>query len=456
MTSFGFDNGRFEPQADTDSLAARPQNEGSNVCRSAALATLLQGGREETVQVEQVLGLFGFRDPRALAERDWRRESPLGWLRNTVLTVDDLDGTRVQRWLTLNETSQASDAVAFLIAVLASTLERESAASAAALWRGIAPRVRRLSRRPPLFPIYERVFDVIDDDMLGWSPRGWIGDYEDVIGEDRFAEAPSEPVAWDPDLWQRVFQRIGSIAAPYGDRYINTDLVLVLARWRLERALRSPDPITRSFALSALNVPAAPEPDDDPPSSWNTPPVTSPPGTLVVSTIVHGTWGWKGDWWRPNGGFHSFILNNYRQNLHNRGARFSWSGAYSNAQRILAANDFIDWASDVSPHGVQTLFGHSYGGEIAARARLAGTSIHELVYLSTPTSPPVVAAAARTPVVVDIRLQYDPVLGIARRGQRIRGVDGVREVLLNHSLDHGASHNEQVWKDEGVAQRARL
>jgi pimeloyl-ACP methyl ester carboxylesterase len=173
--------------------------------------------------------------------------------------------------------------------------------------------------------------------------------------------------------------------------------------------------------------------------------------------MIHGTWGWKGDWWRPQGEFHRFILQNHRPNLYSRGAKFSWSGAYSDNQRSLAANDFNEWSYDVAPHGIQTVFGHSYGGEVAARALAGGARIHELVLLSTPVTKHLDVAVRSGVPIVDIRLRFDPVLAIAGARQSITSQPNVTEVLLDQwRLDHGATHDEQVWLMEDVARRGRL
>jgi len=173
--------------------------------------------------------------------------------------------------------------------------------------------------------------------------------------------------------------------------------------------------------------------------------------------MIHGTWAWKGDWWRPRSGFHEFILRNHRPNLFSRGAKFSWSGSLRDAHREQAAIDFVKWAADVAPHGLQTVFAHSYGGEVAARASHNRAKIHEVVLLSTPTSPSVCALVGRKVRVVDVRLRFDIVLGIAGRGQRMPAGPNVIEVLLNRwRWSHGATHEEHVWRTEDIAARSRL
>jgi hypothetical protein len=385
--------------------------------------------------------------------RNWRERDPFDDRQtDTGLTPgDNLDETRIRRWEQLNESVDSRDAVAFLIAMLGSSLERESAAAAAALWRGLGLDVSRWPPPgPPRWPLFERLtldeFDRFDPPFRPWSD--WN---QSVIPSD---EGPQ--IEWDPDRWRDVYYRMTArIGERYGDRYsryVDRFGIAVLVRARLDDAIRSPDEIVRSLAFAAL------ESADDSSGSVNEPPrkPATAPGALVTSTMIHGTWGWKGDWWRPQGDFHSFILQNHRPNLYNRGAKFSWSGAYSDRQRAMAAVDFVDWAYDVAPHGLQTVFGHSYGGEVAARAVGAGARIHELVLLSAPVTKHVDAAVESGTPAVDIRLPLDPVLAIAGTRQRIAPRPNVTTVLLRWQLSHGATHDERVWAAEDIARRARL
>lgn len=170
---------------------------------------------------------------------------------------------------------------------------------------------------------------------------------------------------WRPARWSRLYKR-GMVR--FGDRSGKAAVLSLLVRWRLAQALRSTDPTTRSLATSAF-LPLA-EVAMEPPQA-----IRPQSRGVAMSTMIHGTFGWKGDWWRPTADFHNFIVNNHRPNLYSGGARFSWSGAYSAPQRSLAASDFCDWTNDMACAGLQTVFGHSYGGEVAARARVSGAAI---------------------------------------------------------------------------------
>lgn len=450
------DDRPFEVSSSPQSAGQNSESEGTNVCRVAALSAMLGGRTDAIAGLGSELGNLGFSDGLRSGEVRWTdNDDPLD-------SFDGLGGDasdrgdrdpRVYAWQMVNEMRRPREAVTFLAAVLGSELERESAAAAAALWRQLGSvDLGRWSRRRPDWPfMWERLFDLPDLDWPG-GPWGWPFPWQPSPLDGDPTE-PGDELAWEPEQWQRLYSRVSS---RFGDPYSNAALLSFLASWRLRRALRSPDPVTRSFALAAFQP--DPEPDDDGEGLGPTAPSAAiPPGALVVSTMVHGTWGWKGDWWRPRGGFHEFILRTHRPNLYSRGAKFSWSGAYSDGQRAQAAIDFNDWAYDVAPNGLQTVFGHSYGGEVVCRAALSGSRIHELVLLSAPVSRHVQVAAAAGRRIVDVRLRFDPVLALARRRQRLNLASGVVEVLLDRwRLDHGATHREEVWRDEDVARRGGL
>ncbi|WP_139808892.1 alpha/beta fold hydrolase, partial [Mycobacterium avium] len=149
-------------------------------------------------------------------------------------------------------------------------------------------------------------------------------------------------------------------------------------------------------------------------------------------------------------------IDNYRPNLYNGGARFSWSGAYRARHRAKAAEEFAEWAAELAPHGIQTLFGHSYGGEIATRAANLSVPIRQLVLLSTPVTSHVEAAAASGTEIVDVRLPLDPVLALELRTQRIAARQNVTEVITSWRLSHSATHRESVWVSEDIAERAQI
>lgn len=226
---------------------------------------------------------------------DYRQADPFAdGADNPLSPGSQPDQARRQRWLTLNETGRPRDMVAFIVAVLGSASERESAAAAAAQWREVAPRIDDSARsRPDRWWRYERLLGPLDDELLDLD----FQPFPDLFADDADPDNPDvvEAIEWNPEQWQNTFARVTSAL---GSRYDDPYLIGLLVRWRLRRALRSPDPIVQQLALAAFQPSGGG--DDQPPM---VPPHTSAPGALVVSTMIHGTWGWKGDWWRPHSPF---------------------------------------------------------------------------------------------------------------------------------------------------------
>jgi hypothetical protein len=454
MTTASDANDVFEPFSASESAAPSPEFEGSNVCRAAMLAPLLQEESTALSGLAEEQRSLGFSE--AMIERagnGWREADP--FVQDGIVAIlEDPDAARVSQWVTLNEDGDPRSAVAFLIAMLGSGLERESTAAAAALWRGLGLQTRR--RWPPPGPARVHLFEMLllrdTDDVLSdtpWGPWSWWYERDPALTGD--GPAQEEPVVWDADEWRGIYRRL--MFNITGDRYVDPFIVTALVRGRLDVALRSPDMISRSLALTAVD---AADPRDGALPAPTVPPVT-PPAALPTSTMIHGTSGWKGSWWRPGGAFHQFILGKHRPNLYRLGTKYSWSGALSATERALAASDFLDWAATASPPGLQTVFGHSYGGEVACRATNLGTPIHELVLLSTPVTRPVKDAVNSGIRIVDIRLRFDPILALTLRPQRLPKKPNVTEVLLRRwRLDHSASHDEHVWRSEDIAVRAKL
>lgn len=438
----------FEVSARPESVNEATDFEGANVCRVAMLSTRFA---DDPGAIEPLVAEYrslGFSDRVISAERRWRNQDRLEMFDRLGPAPDD-DNARLRVWNELNESGSPQDALRFLVLVLGSPLERESAAAAAVLWRQLDLfRGGRLPRGPRLWGMWDRLFDLDLEPGLLFPDGRWLWPNGDG---DQSADV-ALPLEWDPVQWDEVVRRVSS---RFGDPYADPFLVLVLVSWRLRRARRSNDPVTVSLAMAAFEPSGA---DDDIPIVGRPPSRQAAPGPLVVSTMIHGTWGWKGDWWRPRSPFHEFILQNHRPNLYSRGAKYSWSGALSQKQRIQAAGDFTDWSYDVAPHGLQTVFAHSYGGEIASRAVLCGAAISELVLLSTPVTPWVEFAIPWTPRVVDVRLRFDPVLGIAQTRQRVaHPAPNTTVVLLGRwRYAHSATHDEAVWHDEDIARRGRL
>jgi hypothetical protein len=435
----------FAPDQSVESAGISSDSESNNVSRAAALATLLDSSRTAAAQLFDPLRELGFSD-RTVETIGFSRErqfAPYSWLLEAGLPSSASDN-RMQSWTDLNENADPTAAERFLLALLGSPLERESAAAAAVLVNLLpvpSPAARATWRRywPFRSPADPILLEMLQTPLVLWPTDLLDADVE---------EANQASIDWDGQEWNGIFESTSSaLREPETQMY----QVRLLVAARLRAASRSADPITRSLAFAAQLGTAA---GSARPTLRQAGPST-PPGALVISTMIHGTFGWKGKWWRPGGDFHEY-MRGYRSNLYRRGARFSWSGAYSAHQRAVAAADFVDWSREVAPHGLQTLFTHSYGGDVAAQAALAGVTVNELVLLSSPGTDLVNDAVALGMRVVDVRLPFDPVLAIARTPQRLQPAQNITKVRLRWSLDHSASHKVKVWKDQSVATKAGI
>jgi pimeloyl-ACP methyl ester carboxylesterase len=443
----------FEPRDDGSSARSDVATEGSNVCRAAALAALLRSATEATRALRTELLAIGFSElVLARGTGEWRGQEIFGRLGGPPGRLEpDLDQVRMGRWAEMNENGDPRPAVEFLLAMLGSSLERESAAAAAALWRGLG----LAAQFPPQSATARRhIYDyLLFDPRYGDTIDPWLLQ-PFILGDLGFTTSGAERTQpWDSDRWLNAYQQLQYRLGR--NPYVDTFLIATTVQARLAQALRSPDAVTRSFAAAAL-VPI--DTDDKPPLAQQSAlPPTTTLAAASVSTIIHGTGAWIGDWWRPKvGDFHRFIHEKYRPDLYRGGAYFSWSGAYKARHRAKAAETFAEWTTELAPQGIQTLFGHSYGGEIATRAANLGVPIRQLVLLSAPVTSHVKRAAASGVDMADVRLPLDPVLALELRAQRIPRRRNVTRVITKWRLNHGATHDESVWEQEDIAKRARI
>jgi hypothetical protein len=441
----------FEVYPSPDNIAPATEYEGTNAARFALMAPLgpvLGDGREqrEANVSPDDLARFGLNPELAYrlldaapVERGYQEAEfflsnyPGGW---------DPTELRYSAFADLNGEAQAGARLAFLAAGLGSTLERESVTAASAVLTSV--------------PHPDAPFST-----SGW--RGWPYRFLDRrIDSFRFAgplldfvappDEDGEPITtipWDGDAWQRYTSYWLRAVLRDGDPASLLAALRFLAQVRADIAQRSADPIVRELAFAAyLNQPdsgATP-----PPTLASTEPAAA---TALVSTMVHGTWGWKGGWWYPGGDFHNFIAAGVRPALYAGGQEFSWSGAYSDKQRATGGARFARWVDTAGGHdGLGTVFGHSYGGEIIARAVNAGSKIDEVVFLSAPVHSHQRQMLGAVRRVVDVRLDFDIVLMAARASQRLPAAANVVEHIVNqHFWSHGATHNPTLWAREGIA-----
>lgn len=356
--------------------------------------------------------------------------------------LEDFDGTwdaalvRARSW---ERITQGDDAYfAFLTAGLCSSLERESVMAAVA--------IVNTSRRGMSF--------IRHPDTVEAKDARSDGEVWDASDSERSERADGGGLAWPGESWAQTSDFAMRAAVRLGRAGGLLSRIHDLARWRVELGVHSADPIARSLAESAFIGPS-----DDPPS---TPPQAETRNRddvpRTTSTMVHGTRAWDGTWWHPGGkNFHAWVKANHRSDLYSGGKPYSWSGALSRRHRRMAATRFKKWAD--SEGGLRTVFAHSYGGEVVARAINGGAAVDEVVLLSAPITPHVDRMLAHVARVMDVRLQTDLVLiGATILDPRVRQSlpNVVPHVISRPIWNHSASHSQAVWRSENIASKISL
>lgn len=445
----------FAVFADAGTITPGVTFEGTNATRFALVAAL-DGNQPEavapaldevTVEVAEQFGLNPELIIRAAelnsAEQEYVQAAALierygdSWSPSEV---------RYGAWSALNQEGDLSSRLALLVAGMCSPLERESVTAAVAIVNSVSSAQTatpsRFWRRWPLW------FDEpLIDPLLAGGPWPWLTTLPD---EDDDPESVQE---WPGGYWEAYSSRWVSTATLSADPSDLLSAIRVLARQRIDLARRSGDPITRQLAAAAFLY----RPGD----SGSFVPTST---TLLdsrrdaTSTMVHGTWGWKGNWWYPGGDFHKFIRDGHRSRLYDAGQEFSWSGAYKKKHRAIGGERFKRWADAVGgTDGLGTVFAHSYGAEVVARAVNNGAVIDEAVFLSAPIHDHHLYMLDRVRNVVDVRLKNDIVLRLARARQKLPDRDNLRTHIIDRSLwSHGASHHPDVWQSENIAKLVRL
>lgn len=440
----------FEVYSSPDSIGPELLYEGTNSARFALMATL--GARPLRDGVTRVNGSrsdvfarFGLNPELSIRAAEGESiEREYGEAQSIIGTYGPSwhpEEARFRAWSDLNEGGDIQARLAVLAAGLSSTLERESATAATAIltsvtkvlaqpesgWGGWSGRF--VDRR-------------IDTFRLG-GPADGLYAPPDVDGE------PEVTSPWSGEAWERYATYWLRDAIGAGDPLGVLSALRFLAHVRVDIGRRSADPIVRELAFASYL-----QFSDEIPSS--PPPARAKMLTNAqerISTMVHGTWGWKGDWWYNGGDFHSFIQSAYRSSLYRGGQEFSWSGAYSRRQRATGGERFKRWADSAGGDGgVETVFAHSYGGEIVARAVNAGALVDEVVLLSAPVHAHHRQMLSRVRRVVDVRLSFDIVLTAAGADQKLPGAPNVVEYIVDQPFwSHSATHDPALWEKEGIA-----
>jgi hypothetical protein len=173
-------------------------------------------------------------------------------------------------------------------------------------------------------------------------------------------------------------------------------------------------------------------------------------GASNTTMIIHGTWAATSPWWQPGGDFHTYILNNVRNDLYNKADRFGWSGAYSDAARAQAAQDLVAWVNAHNEQGLD-LITHSHGGNVSMLATHQGLTIGELIMLSCPVHFPKYAPdfSKINKRKVSIRVHADLVILADRGGQKFKD-PRIEENVLPIWFNHSATHDPAVWQQNNV------
>lgn len=437
------------------SMESTEEHQGTNSLRFALLANY---GMSSTETVDphdtfsspgQKFEQFGFH-PRALHKlTDAQAQSgqiakEVEYLHANWQRSWDPDLARTEAWTSLIEESNPDARLILLLAGLSSRLERESAAAATSILNSV-PVVRLDRDEAKLLR-----FGADSTEIHALAPASeW---QEPSYGSD--AE-PGTELPWDANTWARYSRYwINQITDSTSTRAVIA-AVRQLARVRQGLGRSSADPIVREFSLAgALTVGNT----NDGTSLSNTMSDSEDSSDSSVSTMVHGTWGWKGDWWYPGGDFHTHILRQHRNDLYSGGREFSWSGAYSSKSRETAAQRFSRWVkADKKRPALNTVFAHSYGGEVVARAINHGTAAKDVVLLSAPIHRHHELMAGKVNHVYDVRLKFDIVLLLARARQKLSGSSNITEFQIARPFwSHGATHDPDVWMAEDIASQIGL
>lgn len=434
-----------------DSLRPETEFEGTNSCRMA-LAANLEPRYEGAAQTEpepspEDLASLGF-DPELMfrflgGERDEHESAELTYL--DALPDWDATEVRYRAWNDLNDRGQLPARLAFLVSGLCSPLERKSVTAAVAILTSTS-RAR-------------------SDELLSFARSRPSSDILSLIGPGLYVEDTEFPTLWSADHWAETSSAWIRTAIGTSASSQLLGAIRLLANWRALAARRSEDPITREIAIaldlytgngrppeSATATDAGSNPDVGPA------PVPVALGADRTSTMVHGTAAWKGDWWYPRGDFHTYIQMGFRNGLYGGGQEFSWSGAYRKKDRALGGERFARWAQAAAGDpGLGTVFGHSYGGEIVARAVNSGALVDEVVLLSAPIHQHHELMLDRVRRVIDIRLRFDVVLLAARARQKLPWRGNLVPFRVDRGMwSHGSTHHPALWEELGIAETVGL
>lgn len=164
--------------------------------------------------------------------------------------------------------------------------------------------------------------------------------------------------------------------------------------WRAREVLANAES-TRSTAVAAISAtswpprtpPPAPRHPGGPPPDWD--PYSSPTEPRVARSVaLHGTWARIASerWYAPGHPLHAHIAAESSNNLYIRDDYPRWSGGYSSDARREGAEGFQQWVLQRMRliDGIDTVYAHSHGGNVALTAAAMGLELELLVLLHVP------------------------------------------------------------------------
>ncbi len=347
-----------------------------------------------------------------------------------------------ESWIDFLEQPSTASACRFLLAMLGSSDSRESITAAVALWL-IAESNFPQEISSQRFHIWQRLYRSRGNPWLSeLFIEGKIGDYDasdDAVNSVwRVGSIPGGQSA----RWAEKYLRLS--AAETNGTMSEPSLVSVVSS-RLAEGLRSDDNYVAGMAgrIFALN----------PASDMQLFPNAVPDGATGTSTIVHGTFAWGSDWWRPGGEFHKYLSTELSVGMYSKfGTAFDWNGALLQSRRNLAAKKLKAWSDEITGGEVEKLFSHSYGGEVSSIAIADGLLVEKLILMSTPATDIVQRIAENGQHILDVRVRFDPVLAtlrILRRGIGGERLKNVTKIDVGWGW-HSATHDPEVWRANNI------
>ncbi|WP_141214470.1 hypothetical protein [Rhodococcus sp. 06-1474-1B] len=431
----------FRPYAEPQTFEGGVQFTGTNVCRIAALSALFDfQSRTDIAQyyrdpLEEV-GISSAMVDRSASFPSQTATFPLA--RSGTMPGSPAD--KSESWTDFLEQPSTASACRFLFSMLGSSNSRESITAAVALWK-IAEADFPEEIDSQRFHIWQRLY----------RSRGnlWLSE---LFAEGKAIDNdPSDDAA--NSLW-----RAGSI--PGGQSYrwaekysrlsaggnktnstVSQESIVSVVSSRLSEGLRSGDNYVAGMAGRIFALPPA--------SDLELLPNAVPKGATGTSTIVHGTFAWGSNWWRPGGEFHEYLSTELSVGMYSKyGSAFDWNGALLQSRRNLAAKKLKAWSVENTGGAVKKLFSHSYGGEVSSIAIADGLSVDKLILLSAPATDIVQKIAENGQNILDVRVRFDPVLAslrILRRGIGGKQLKNVTKVDVGWGW-HSATHDPEVWR----------